>query len=144
MENKTYKKLNEVNDDDLIDYRLVKIGQYQYLRKRKNELTDKFIKLKIKKLLKEEKNVFKLKNIYNLIRKSIEDKNEKTELNIVENELNTIEDISNNINKKLDIEQEKINKLNKEVENLNTKNEILKTKIRILNKTYYIDKNIEN
>lgn len=69
MENKTYKKIEDVDEDDLINYRPVKIKSYNYLRKRTKPISDKIIKLKIKKLIKDEINCDKLILIYNSIRK---------------------------------------------------------------------------
>jgi hypothetical protein len=107
MENKTYKKIEDVDEDDLIDYRPVKIKSYNYLRKRTKPISDKIIKLKIKKLIKDEINCDKLKLIYNSIRKIMN--------NNIDNKL-IIEKDLDKINNKLEIEQARLNNLTKDTE----------------------------
>jgi len=123
MDNKTYKKIEQIDPDDLINYRPVKIKSYNYYRKRTQPITDRIIKLKIKKLIKNELDCEKLKLIFNTIRK------------IMENDLINEKGLDETINKQNKKEYQKVNqidKLNTEIQELNNKLDNIKKELNNL------------
>ena len=119
MDNKTYKKIDQIDPDDLINYRPVKIKSYNYYRKRTQPITDRIIKLKIKKLIKNELDCEKLKLIYNTIRK------------IMENNLINEKELDETINKQ-NKKTYQIDKLNTEIQELNNKLDNIKNELNNL------------